>query len=387
MNPDDLFRRYQELQRYVGWTDEDARRIRSVADVLEAHLVPLIDDFYAEIERHPEASKVITGGSVQMERLKGTLRAWLRELLFGPYDRDYVARRWRVGWRHVEIGLDQVYTNVALSRLRRGLFKFLELRPEDSQDGMALRRSLNLLLDLDLAIIQDAYQTEYLARQQRSERMAATGQIAGGIAQELRNPLNTVRTSAYILLNTRNLPQAKIAEHLGRIERHAVVADDVITALSNFAKMPPPNPRPFQVEKFVQEVLQLNPVPEKIAVTIDCPSKVPPALADVDQMRMVFGNLIRSGCEAMPRGGRLSIQSRLAGESVEIQVADNGMGTTEETLGRGESPVTTKDRSQGLGMAIVKAIVDKNKGSLQINSQVGRGTACVVRLPAAGNES
>src|SRR4030095_2400546 len=105
MNCDDLYRRYQELQRYVGWTEDDAQRVQSVAVLLEPRLGPLIDAFYAEIERHPEARKVITGGAAQSERLKGTLHSWLRELLFGPYDRDYVARRWRVGWRHVEIGL------------------------------------------------------------------------------------------------------------------------------------------------------------------------------------------------------------------------------------------------------------------------------------------
>src|SRR5438045_2050592 len=110
MNPDDLFARYQELQRYVGWTDEDARRVHSAADLLRPHLGPLIDDFYAEIERHPDAAQVITGGPAQVQRLKGTLLNWLDELLAGNYDRGYVARRWRVGWRHVEIGLDQVYT-------------------------------------------------------------------------------------------------------------------------------------------------------------------------------------------------------------------------------------------------------------------------------------
>ena len=115
-----LFERYRELQSYVGWTDEDARRVAAVAPLLEPHLPALIDDFYAEIERHPEARKVITGGQAQIERLKGTLVQWLRELLAGRYDEDYVDRRWRVGWRHVEIGLDQVYTNVALSRLRTG---------------------------------------------------------------------------------------------------------------------------------------------------------------------------------------------------------------------------------------------------------------------------
>ena len=118
MEPDALFARYQELQRYVGWADDDARRVQSIAAALEPYLVSLVEDFYAEIDRHPTARRVITGGPAQVERLKGTLIAWLRELLRGPYDRKYVVRRWRVGWRHVEIGLDQVFTNVALSRLR-----------------------------------------------------------------------------------------------------------------------------------------------------------------------------------------------------------------------------------------------------------------------------
>src|SRR6516165_9467179 len=118
MQADELFRRYQDLQAYVGWTADDEQRVRSAGPIVEASFPGLIEDFYAEIERHPDARRVITGGAAQIERLKGTLLNWLRELLAGRYDADYVARRWRVGWRHVEIGLDQVYTNVALSRLR-----------------------------------------------------------------------------------------------------------------------------------------------------------------------------------------------------------------------------------------------------------------------------
>jgi two-component system, NtrC family, sensor kinase len=104
MNPDELFCHYQELQRYVGWTDEDARRVQSVASLLDSYLPALIDDFYDEIERHPKARQVITGGQQQITRLKGTLLRWVRELLSGPYDKNYVVRRWMVGRRHVEIG-------------------------------------------------------------------------------------------------------------------------------------------------------------------------------------------------------------------------------------------------------------------------------------------
>lgn len=170
MDPDRLHERYRELQSYVGWTDEDARRIEAVAPLLDPHLAALIDDFYAQIERHPEAHKVITGGGPQIDRLKGTLLRWVRELLAGLYDDAYVDRRWRVGWRHVEIGLKQAYTNAALSRLRAGLILAMQATWRGGPDGLtATARSLNTLLDLDLAIIEEAYQAAYASRLQRAE--------------------------------------------------------------------------------------------------------------------------------------------------------------------------------------------------------------------------
>jgi signal transduction histidine kinase len=388
MNPDDLFRRYQELQQYVGWTPEDAQRVQSVAKLLDPHLQPLIDDFYEEIDRHPDARKVITGGAAQVQRLKGTLLVWIRELLSGPYDREYVLRRWRVGWRHVEIGLDQVYTNVALSRLRGGLFRVLEeLWQGDPFELIRIRGSLNTLIDLDLAKIEDAYQTEFTERQQRSERLAAIGQVAGGVAHELRNPLNVVKTSVYFLLNARNPTPEKIAEHLQRIERHVTLADNVITALSSFAKMPVPNLRPFSVEQCIREALEMNPLADHIKVGLDFSAALPAALADVDQIRIVFSNLIRNARDAMPEGGQLTIQGRQAKEHVELLVSDTGVGITPDNLARIMEPLyTTKARGLGLGLAIGRAILDKNKGSLRVHSEPGRGSTFTVRLLAVAGE-
>jgi signal transduction histidine kinase len=385
MTPDDRFRRYQDLQRYVGWTEDDARNVRSVAGLLDPYLGPLVDDFYEEIERHPDARKVITGGAAQIQRLKGTLLAWLRELLNGPYDRNYVERRWRVGWRHVEIGLDQVYTNVALSRLRRGLLDALgRVWPGDLRDSIPTRRSLNILLDLDLAIIEDAYQAEHLDRRNRAERLAAIGQVGGGVAHELRNPLNVIKTSVYFLLNARNPSPEKTAEHLRRIERHVVLADGVITALSNFARMPVPDLKPVPVRRVVEEAAELNPPPDTVRVAHDWPDDLPPVLADPDQLRIVFANLVRNAREAMPQGGTLTLAGRRADDHVEVTVADTGVGIPAEHLTRVMEPLyTTKARGLGLGLALARAILEKNRGALTATSRPGEGTTFTVRLLAA----
>ena len=348
----------------------------------------LIDDFYEEIQNHPEARKVITGGPAQIERLQGTLRDWVRQLFSGHYDSTYVVRRWMVGRRHVEIGLDQVFTNVALSRLRNGLLGELQGRWSGApQELMATIRSLNTLLDLDLAIIEDSYQAEHVARQQRSERLAAIGQVAGGIAHELRNPLNVVKTSVYYLLNARNTTPEKKAEHLQRIERQVLLADGVITALSNFARLPVPNLRPFPVVQCLREALETNLLPENCSVTLDCPPELPHVLADIDQIRIVFANLVRNAGEAMSQGGRLTVTGRLAGDVVEVSVADTGVGITKEHLGRVMEPLySTKARGLGLGLAIARAILDKIRGSLHVQSEAGRGSTFTVRLAAVLEE-
>jgi signal transduction histidine kinase len=388
MDIDRLCRRYQELQSYVGWTDEDARRVHATAGLLEPHLLPLIDDFYAEIERHPDARKVITGGQPQIDRLKGKLVQWLRELLSGRYDRDYVARRWQVGWRHVEIGLDQVYTNVALSRLRTGLMGALGRDwPGDRPGLVATLQSLNKLLDLDLAKVEDAYQTEYLLRQQRAERLATIGQVAGGVAHELRNPLNVVKTSAYFLLNARSPRPEKVAEHLQRIEQNVVRADGIITALSNFAKMPMPQMNPFPIERCVREALEANPLPENVKGETEFPADLPPALGDADQLHIVFANLIRNARDAMPQGGTLTLRGQKAGGGLEIVVSDTGVGIAPENLARVTEPLfSTKARGLGLGLALARAILDKHQGSLSATSELGRGSTFTVRLLADTRE-
>jgi PAS domain S-box-containing protein len=165
-----LFERYRDLQVYVGWSDEDAARIKAVAELIRQHSRLLIDDFYEEIERHPDASRVITGGPAQIARLKASLTAWLSDALEGPGDADYVTRRWKIGLRHAEIGLNPAYASAAMARLRNGIVDIIAKAIQASDERLMTAKSLNKLLDLDLTVIHDAYHTEYLRKEKLVER-------------------------------------------------------------------------------------------------------------------------------------------------------------------------------------------------------------------------
>ena len=389
MDTASIVERYKTIQRYIGWQDEDAQYVRAAETVLLPHLEPVIADFYATIEQFPEALKVITGGPAQIERLKRTLHAWVRELLSGPYEQEYILRRWKVGFRHVEIGLDQLYADAALSRMRGRLVELLEKHWTGSQAELSQTlTSLRKLLDLEFAIITSAYQSEYLAKLQRSERFAALGQVTGGIAHEMRNPLNVIKTSVYYLQNARNITPEKSAEHLRRIGKQVEVADNVIAALSSFTKQPQPNSQVFSAAVCVGRAIEDASLPPSIQVELISPPDLPPAQGDEDQIRIVLANLIHNARDAMPNGGRLSVSLSQSDGQINFQVSDTGHGIPSEILHQVMEPFfTTKARGIGLGLAISRSIVERNRGVLTVSSPPGSGATFNLRLPVAAEFS
>ncbi|MFO0910682.1 MAG: ATP-binding protein [Isosphaeraceae bacterium] len=114
------------------------------------------------------------------------------------------------------------------------------------------------------------------------------------------------------------------------------------------------------------------------------PADFPAVSADASQLQIVFGNLIRNARDAMPNGGTLTISGRIDGSSAEISVSDTGFGISPADLMRITEPLyTTKTRGLGLGLAIVRAILDKNRGELRVVSQPGHGSTFSVRLAVA----
>jgi signal transduction histidine kinase len=222
-----------------------------------------------------------------------------------------------------------------------------------------------------------------LQRRRQIERLAAIGQVAGGVAHELRNPLNVVKTSVYYLQNAKNPTEEKKAEHLRRIERQVQAADRVITALNDFAKLPVPEFRPAALEPLLRDALEQCPLPASVQLDLRIPREAAEVLGDDRQLSIVFGNLIRNAIEAMPEGGVLTIAAEAADGDVAVTVRDTGGGIKQEDLSRVAEPLfSTKVRGIGLGLAITRAILEKHGARLTVESEEGKGAAFTVRLPA-----
>lgn len=175
--PQTLFERYLQLIRWTGLTDTDLHAAVAAWQWIQPHAGELVEDFYEQILKNPEAARVI-GAPDQVERLKRSLQTWLADLFAGTYDAEFVQRRWQVGYRHVQIGLPAIWVNVAMSRLRDRALNTLERNwPGNTTDLHHASSAVARMFDVDLALIQDAYHTELTAERVHRERDFAEGVI------------------------------------------------------------------------------------------------------------------------------------------------------------------------------------------------------------------
>jgi two-component system sensor kinase FixL len=209
----------------------------------------------------------------------------------------------------------------------------------------------------------------------RSEKFATLGKVSGGIAHEIRNPLNAVKTSAYYLLNAKNVSEEKVREHLKRIDRQVTMIDNVVTALSDVAKLPEAILNPLAMQPVIKRLLNAIELPSNVEVTAELPNDLPMILADENQIEIAFKNLIRNARDAMPEGGELRITAEISTASISFQVSDTGTGISPEDLQQILEPLfTTKARGMGLGLSITRAVVEKNQGKLKVESELGVGS-------------
>ncbi len=228
---------------------------------------------------------------------------------------------------------------------------------------------------------------EILRRMLRSERLAAVGTMAAGLAHEVRNPLNSA--SLQLTLLQRRLERgddpvttlpiaAVIKSEIDRLDR-------LVREFLAFARPHPLEPKPVRVGELLSGIASLI-APEahtgKVTIAVDVTAECPSVLGDGERLRQVLLNLTRNAVEAMAeRGGRLRLAARGAGGEVEIDVEDDGPGFGED-LPVFDAFFTTKSQGTGLGLAIVHRIVADHGGTIRVESRPGR-TCFTLALPAA----
>ena len=218
----------------------------------------------------------------------------------------------------------------------------------------------------------------------RSEKLAALGKLAGVVAHELRNPLGVINNSVYFL--KMRLGQAmedkKIKKHLEILEEEVNTSDRIITDILIFGRMKKPQLSKTDIAEIINKSLVKVDVPENIEVVIKLEGNLPRILADGVQLRLVFSNIILNGIQAMPKGGRLTIIGRRQGEFIEVDIADTGEGILKENLDKIFEPLfSTKARGTGLGLTVCQSIINMHNGIIQIQSEVGKGTRFMIKLP------
>ncbi len=228
----------------------------------------------------------------------------------------------------------------------------------------------------------------------RRERLATLGQLSGSIAHELRNPMGAIRNATFFLDMAVDDPDPGVQEALEIVEEQVGRCDGIISALLDFVSSRPPQRRAVELNGVVREALEQVSVPPGVEVTTELDPAVPPISADPSQLHQVFTNLMRNAVQAMPDGGHLTVESSRVNEAsdsaageVAVSIADTGVGIPEEDLGQLFEPlVTTKVTGIGLGLPIVRALVEGHGGRVELESEVGAGTTFTVRLPIGTGE-
>jgi two-component system NtrC family sensor kinase len=219
----------------------------------------------------------------------------------------------------------------------------------------------------------------------QSEKLSSLGRLAASIAHEINNPLAGILTYAKLMIRTlregrpddRTL--ALVLKHLALVQKETERCTAIVRNLLDFARERPLTLTSISVNGVLDDALTLVMNQARLQnISLERRfGDVPPVRADAGQLRQAFVNVIINACDAMPGGGTLTVDTRLAssGDAVDVRLADTGVGIPKAVLSKVLDPFfTTKEKGTGLGLSVVYGIVERHGGRLAIESEEGRGT-------------
>lgn len=384
----------QEIRAYLDFTTRDEEALRRLAPALAGVRTALVEDFYDVILEHPEA-RAVFADLAQIDRLKHSLADWLQRLLHGPFDDQWFEHGSRIGRRHVEVGLPQRFMPLAMNRLRRGLVEMAIVAYRDRADeASAAVTAVEKAIDLELTLMLESYAEMHQSSVRQSERLAAVGQLASRLGEELKNPLGVISTS--LLLIEKQLGQldatrdaaavrAALRTHLDRIARSSKHAARMSTQLLGYALSRRPQLRTIELAPLLRDVVLAVDDASGVAIDAVCTPADATALLDPGDVVQVLSHLLRNALQAISesgRGKRIVLSARRDPTGVAFSVSDDGPGIAPDLLHRiFEANFTTRTGSAGLGLSLSRDLVEAHGGRLTVASTPGSGTQFTAHLP------
>ena len=246
----------------------------------------------------------------------------------------------------------------------------------------------------------------------QAEKMAAIGQLASGVAHEVKNPLGIILQGVNYLETTIPADRAEDRQVLQMIKEAVLRSDKIVRDMLHFARQQPLEQKPCDINAVVRTALALvgkQFTVHNIAVVEELDPRLPQVVLDENQIQQVLLNLLINSLQAMPQGGTITLSTRMANggrllpdveqrftaalrpqeRALVCQVRDTGQGMSPERQGRAFEPFfTTKPAGQGtgLGLAISRSIIEKHRGAIWLDSVERQGTTVSIALPVANGE-
>jgi signal transduction histidine kinase len=220
-----------------------------------------------------------------------------------------------------------------------------------------------------------------------AERLATIGETAGMVGHDIRNPLQSIIGEVYLAKDElKPLPDCEaknsLKETMTIIEEQIEYINKIVTDLQDFAKPLIPCMEEADLENIIKTVSSTMEIPENVEFTYLLEQGFPKFKADTAYLKRTLINLFSNAVQAMPNGGKLTLQALRENCSVVITVEDTGVGIPEEFKSKMFQPLcTTKSKGQGFGLAVCKRLVEAMGGTVTFDSQEGKGTKFIIRLP------
>jgi two-component system NtrC family sensor kinase len=297
---------------------------------------------------------------------------------------------------HFRASTQKQVANIVVDGEERGSVEVVYSKKKPELDeGPFLKEERNLIdtVAREISLIMERKQTEQdkerLQEQLRhADRLATIGQLSAGVAHELNEPLGSILGFAQLIQKYPKLSE-QVKQDIEKIMKASLHAREVVKKLMLFARQVPPQRTRVDLNQIIEEslyFLESRCTKEGIKVVRLLSSDLPKVTADPAQMTQVLVNIAVNAIQAMPNGGRLTIQTQASDKFVSLTIEDTGIGMTEEIMKQIFLPFfTTKDVSKGtgLGLPVVHGIVTSHGGSINVDSKVGQGTRLKIQLPLA----